>query len=141
MERISDQVIHKEIDLIQSCILRMTSNSFFLKGWTISLVSVILAIFFKNKYTMAACIVVVFVIINFWYLDAFFFRTEEEYRKLYKWVLQERPKGNKDRLYDLDPKRFSSQVDCVFKLMFSKTLFWFYGLQLLLVVFLEIYFY
>lgn len=141
MERISDQVIHKEIDLIQSCILRMTSNSFFLKGWTISLVSVILAIFFKNKYTMAACIVVVFVIMNFWYLDAFFFRTEEEYRKLYQWVLQERPKGNKDRLYDLDPKRFSSQVDCVFKLMFSKTLFWFYGVQLLLVAFLKIYFY
>lgn len=141
MERISDQVIHKEIDLIQACILRMTSNSFFLKGWTISLVSVILAIFFKNKYTMAACIVVIFVIINFWCLDAVFFRTEEEYRKLYQWVLQERPKGNKDRLYDLDPKRFSSQVDCVFKLMFSKTLFWFYGVQLVLVAFLEIYFY
>ena len=33
---LSTEIIHKEIDLIQSCISRMANNSFLLKGWLIS---------------------------------------------------------------------------------------------------------
>ena len=35
---------HKEIDLIQSCINRMAQNSFQVKGWTVALFAVILAL-------------------------------------------------------------------------------------------------
>ena len=36
--------IHKEIDLIQSCITRMAQNSFMVKGWFVSLYAVVLAL-------------------------------------------------------------------------------------------------
>lgn len=36
--------LHKEIDLIQECIKRMASNSFMLKGWTITIFAIVLAI-------------------------------------------------------------------------------------------------
>ena len=32
-KKISIEEIHKEIDLIQSCITRMAQNSFMIKGW------------------------------------------------------------------------------------------------------------
>ena len=32
---IDNEIIHKEIDLIQSCISRMANNSFLLKGWAV----------------------------------------------------------------------------------------------------------
>lgn len=39
-----NDVLHKEIDLIQACITRMASNSFLLKGWAVSIIAVILAL-------------------------------------------------------------------------------------------------
>ena len=43
MNQTNKENLHKEIDLIQECIKRMANNSFLLKGWTISLVAVVLA--------------------------------------------------------------------------------------------------
>ena len=43
-EEISIEEIHKEIDLIQSCITRMAQNSFMIKGWFVSIYAVILAL-------------------------------------------------------------------------------------------------
>ena len=36
-KEISIEEIHKEIDLIQSCITRMAQNSFMIKGWFVSI--------------------------------------------------------------------------------------------------------
>ena len=38
------EILYKEIDLIQSCINRMAQNSFVVKGWLIALVAVVLAL-------------------------------------------------------------------------------------------------
>lgn len=40
--------LEKEIDLIQACINRMAKNSFVVKGWAITLASVILALLPEN---------------------------------------------------------------------------------------------
>ena len=37
-------VLLKEIDIIQSCISKVEQNSFIVKGWSISIVAVILAL-------------------------------------------------------------------------------------------------
>ena len=42
------EVIHKEIDLIQNCISRMAQNSFLIKGWALTVVTVVLALMEKN---------------------------------------------------------------------------------------------
>lgn len=110
MNQTDKENLHKEIDLIQGCIKRMASNSFLLKGWTISLVAVVLALSEKNVSPYFLGLVVLVPLISFWYLDAFFLYTEKLYRKMYEWVIAERPKSNNERIYDLNPHRFKNEL-------------------------------
>ena len=131
--------LHKEIDLIQNCISRMANNSFLLKGWAISIIAVVIAISDarNNPFFLFCCIWV--PLICFWYLDAFFLHAEKMYRKMYEWVLRERPKNNVEYLYDLNPHRFEKGVDGFCKVMFSKTLCVFYGIPLLIITLILLY--
>lgn len=134
---INDTNLHKEIDLIQGCINRMASNSFMLKGWTISLVAVVLALTADRLNPLFLFCSVMVPVLCFWYLDAFFLRTEKMYRKMYEWVLKERKEGNLEYQYDLTPGRFKDEVESHCSVMFSTTLRVFYGIPTL-VVFLVI---
>ena len=98
--------LHKEIDLIQNCINRMARNSFMLKGWAISLLAVVLALTADRLNPLFLFCSVFIPLLCFWYLDAFFLRTEKMYRKMYEWVLKERKEGRMDFQYDLEPSRF-----------------------------------
>lgn len=110
MNQTNKENLHKEIDLIQECIKRMANNSFLLKGWTISLVAVVLALSEKNVNPYFLGLVVLVPLISFWYLDAFFLYTEKLYRKMYEWVITERPKSNNEKMYDLNPHRFKNEL-------------------------------
>jgi hypothetical protein len=134
-------VLHKEIDLIQGVITRMATNSFYLKGWMISLIAVILAL---TKETIVASEVSYFnftlclPVLVFWYLDAFFLHKEKCYRKLYDWVIQNR-KNTDEHLYSLNYARFEKQVEGIFMIMLSKTLLPFYGLTLVILIVIQIF--
>ena len=123
-----NDVLHKEIDLIQSCITRMANNSFLLKGWAVSIVAVVLALADKALDPALLSAVVLIPLVSFWYLDAFFLRTERMYRAMYKWVIDKRTMGDNALLYDLNPHRFVADVDSTHKTMWSITLRWFYGI-------------
>jgi len=140
INEISTEELHKEIDLIQACINRMANNSFLLKGWLVSIVSVILALSPDELNKVIVTITMVFITVSFWYLDAFFLRTEKLYRKMYEWVLDKRRKGEKDFQYDLNPHRFSGHVESLIKVMFSKTLRWFYGMVLFVLLIVIFYY-
>lgn len=132
------EILHKEIDLIQSVINRMASNSFLLKGWLVSLVAVVLAL---TKETIVATKLSYFSLllclptILFWYLDAFYLHKEKCYIKMYNWVIENR-KITEENSYCLKYTRFESQVESVFKIMFSKTIIPFYGLVLFILLIL-----
>lgn len=128
------EAVHKEIDLIQSCINRMAHNSFLIKGWTITIVAVVLALAEKLTDSTYLCFVVLIPIISFWYLDAFFLQTEKMYRKMYEWVLDARKKEDDSYLYDLNLHRFKEHVDSRFKIMRSITLRVFYGIPFFIVL-------
>ena len=127
------------IDLIQSCISRMANNSFLLKGWAVSLIAVILAIIHEKINPVLVSIILASIILCFWYLDAFFLRTERMYRELYNWVIVERPKNNREKLYDLNAKRFEEKVDSISGVMLSKTLRLFYGIPFIISIIILIY--
>lgn len=128
------EIIHKEIDLIQACISRMANNSFLLKGWAITIIAVGLALTDKAPDQAAISTIVLIPLFCFWFLDAFFLRTEKMYREMYKWVLEKRSEDDKTLLYDLNPTRFNDQVDPFWKVMVSITLRWFYGIPTLITV-------
>ena len=136
-EKISIEEIHKEIDLIQACITRMAQNSFVIKGWFVSIYAVILALLPERVNMFLLCISLVAVNVIFWYLDGFFLRTEKLYRKMYDWILEERPKNNRELLYQLNPHEFEGrieEVESIWKIMWSKTLKWFYLIPLGIVI-------
>ena len=136
-----NEILHKEIDLIQSVISRMANNSFLLKGWLISLVAVILALskdtLLTNDATYLSFILCLPILV-FWYLDAFFLHKERCYRKLYDWVITNR-KDTDEHLYSLNYSRFENEVDSIFKIMFSATLFPFYGLTMIVLLIIGFY--
>lgn len=131
--------LHKEIDLIQNCISRMARNSFMLKGWAISLLAVVIALTADRLNPLFLFCSVFIPLLCFWFLDAFFLRTEKMYRKMYEWVLKERKEDNLDFQYDLEPKRFKKDVKSQICTMFSTTLSVFYGIPSLVVFLVIIY--
>ena len=136
-DKISIEEIHKEIDLIQACITRMAQNSFMIKGWFVSIYAVVLALLPEKINLFLLCTVLIMVNLMFWYLDAFFLRTEKIYRKIYDWVLEMRPKNNRELLYQLNPHEFEGrieEVESIWKIMWSKTLKWFYLIPLVIVI-------
>ena len=125
------EILEKEIDLIQACINRMAQNSFIVKGWTITLITVILALLPEKIDLRLLCAIVIVATVCFWYLDAFFLRTERLYRWKYEWVIANRPKSE-EYCYDLNPynekmwlldkdgkQRQAPTIRCI---MFTKTL-------------------
>lgn len=130
------ETLHKEIDLIQGVITRMANNSFMLKGWLITLIAVVLALSkdsLLSCHAMILCLILCFPIIIFWYLDAFFLHREKCYRELYDWVIKNRMTSD-ENLYSLDFSPHKKKVKSVFRIMFSQTLFPFYGLAFALLV-------
>lgn len=124
-ENIKIQILHKELDLIQDCIKRMASNSFLLKGWTVSLFAILLGLSKDSSLLVSTLLVVVVCV--FWYLDAFFLYTERCYRRLYEARLITRNANLDTFLYDLNPHYYRSCGETIFKIMLTKTLRWFYG--------------
>ena len=61
------------------------------------------------------------------------------YRELYNWVIVERPKNNREKLYDLNAKRFEEKVDSISGVMLSKTLRLFYGIPFIISIIILIY--
>ncbi|MBU3130412.1 hypothetical protein [Clostridium tagluense] len=124
-------VLEKEIDLIQSCISRMAQNSFIVKGWMITLLTVIIALLPKIFDIKLLCILGIVIILCFWYLDGFFLKTEKLYRWKYEWVIKNRYESD-DFFYDLNPYNKKTWIKndngrektepYIVSIMFSKTL-------------------
>lgn len=69
----------------------------------------------------------------------FFLRAEKEYRKMYEWMLLKRKENSRELQYDLNPKRFETQVESIWGVMKSPTLAGFYLCILIAVIFVALY--
>ena len=72
----------KHMEMIQGVINRMASNSFALKGWTVTLVAGIFALASKDADKMYFLVAYVPIVI-FWGLDTYYLLQERLYRALY----------------------------------------------------------
>ena len=119
----------KEVEITQSIIKRMSSNSFLIKGWTITLVVGVLLLNGNRAHIIIAFI----PLLMFWSLDAYFLRQERMYRKLYEWIIKNRLKTD-EHLFDLNAYHFRDEVPSRLKVMFSSTLLLFYGSVAVLII-------
>lgn len=109
----------KHLEMIQGAINRFSTNSFLLKGWSVTLLSALLALSAHNcnvNLIYFACLPIIIL----WGLDGFFLWQEQLFRKLYDLV----------RVLPDDKIDFSMDTDKItnddrpkwFKVICSKTL-------------------
>jgi len=116
----------KHLEFIQNVITRMNSNSFLIKGWSVTLVSALFALAAKDA-NLNYALISYFVIPVFWLLDGFFIAIERRYRDLYKEVSNIN-EGNID--FSMDTAKFVIGNRTWICGILSKTLIPFYGILL-----------
>jgi hypothetical protein len=121
-----EDMLLKEIDLIQACIGRMAANSFEVKKWAVGITSAILIASTITIQTLLIIIPVMLELCMFWSLDSFFLLTEKRFRSLYNDVVKKRLTGDFENQFDLNPLRYKDTSDGFLKCVISKTLLPFY---------------
>lgn len=121
----------KHLDFIQNVITRMNSNSFLIKGWTITLVAALFALAAKDS-NLNFVLVSYVVIPIFWILDGFFISIERRFRDLYNEVISI-PEEKID--FSMDTKKFNNKSRTWLAGIFSKTLIPFYGISIITTLF------
>jgi hypothetical protein len=124
----------KHLEFLQNIITRMNSNSFLIKGWTVTIVSALFAL--SKKDTDSRLLVVAYIsIITFWILDGYFLSQERQYRGLYDKVI----KIDEDLIdFSLNAKDFDKGKNTWINCMFSNTIRLFYGILILIVLIVKI---
>lgn len=124
----------RHLELIQAAIIRMAGNSFLIKGWCITLVSALLGLAAKDN-DKKFIIVVLFPVLMFWLLDAYFLRQERLFRQKYKEITKSTDEFTD---FSMDISTMERQVDSWLRVAFSKTLFLFYGSMLSAILIISI---
>ena len=130
------EILLKEIDLIEECIKRMASNSFLLKGWAVTVLSVLIGLTANTDNWKFGSILAILVCLSFWYLDAVYLKLERLYKRKYNWVIKNRP-ANKEYAFNLNPSEKNMWLVTEHKdihticIMFSWTLLPLYAIMLI----------
>ncbi len=115
----------KHLEFIQNIITRMNTNSFQIKGWTITIVSALLAIYAstKNCYFVLSAI---FPSVIFWFLDSYYLTQERKFRGIYNDVagISENPKQTK--MFEMRPDLYTGGDFSYYSVFCSPTIFRFY---------------
>ena len=104
----------KHLEFVQNVITRMNTNSFQLKGWAITIVTALLALYASSTNVIYIFVAIVPVIV-FWCLDAFYLKQERLYRKLYKDIVED----NNIQRFDMNASKYEV---CYCKVFWSKTI-------------------
>jgi len=113
----------KHLEFIQGAINRMAGNLFFLRGWTITLITALLALFIKGTNSDYVSIIY-FLIIIFWILDGYFLAQERLFRALYDHV---RTLDENDIDFSMNTSEYKKdKKNRWLNAMFSRTLLVFY---------------
>jgi hypothetical protein len=112
----------KHLEMIQGVINRMAANSFQLKGWSVTLLSALLALAAGSGRPVFAFLALI-PCAAFWLLDGFFLRQERLFRALYNDVAY-RDAGI---AFSMDTRPYLDRTGSWLKVCFSSTLRLFHG--------------
>lgn len=79
----------KHLEFIQNIISRMNANSFQIKGWMITIVSALLALYASSKNYVYVFVAIVPTIL-FWLLDSYYLQQERKFRGLYSDIINQK---------------------------------------------------
>jgi hypothetical protein len=119
------------LGFLQGVISRMGTNSFLLKGWSVTLVAAIFALSAKDadhRFVLLSY----FPVIVFWILDAYFLHQERLFRKLFEEVAGGKIPSNQ---FTMNTVTVHGMVSPLSAVLFSKTLLLFHGSIIAIVLF------
>lgn len=110
----------KHLEMIENVIERMARNSFQLKGWTVTLVTLIGG-FSANQSSKGFFLFAFIPLIAFWFVDSMYLQIERKYSELFKEVTAKEETDFNMDVSDIDKVRVSF-CSC----LWSKTEAYFY---------------
>ncbi|MBG9546948.1 hypothetical protein [Cytobacillus firmus] len=120
----------KHLEMIQNVITRMASNSFLLRGWTVTLVVGLLAFANIKEMNIDFMFLALIPILFFWVLDAYYLNEERKYVKLYEHVAM----LNSNQIdFSLNARQYESETGGIPSAFLSTTLGLFYAPTLIVV--------
>lgn len=120
----------KHLEFIQAVINRMAGNSFMIKGWSVTVLSLVSAFVLKDGDPRLVP-VGYFLVLMFWFLDAYYLKIEKNYRELYKAVSK---KTENAIDFNLSADAYTKKAGTYGGVLFSTTLLLFYGALLVFVI-------
>ncbi len=96
----------KHLEFIQAAITRMGTNSFLVKGWSLTLAAALLALS-ADRLSWEIASAGVIPLLCFWYLDCFFLRQERGFRRLYD---DARKPGSTVELLSMNTRPYLAQM-------------------------------
>jgi hypothetical protein len=112
------------LEMIQSIVARMATNSFLAKGWALTVAGAIYGFAASHLESMVSLAGLV-ATIGFWWLDAFYLRAERKFRCLYRDACNP---NSSVALFSLDVAAYATNKDVAWRdVFFSLTLRIFYG--------------
>ena len=129
----------KHLEFIQNVITRMNTNSFQIKGWSIVIVSAMLAIYAstQNSYFFLAA---AFPTLIFWFLDAYYLNQERKFRGLYNDVAGVTDEPKDIKLFAMRPDFYVGGKYSYWSSFFSTTILKMYLSVIVILVSLFAYF-
>lgn len=114
----------KHLEFIQGVINRMAGNLFFLRGWTITLITGLFALSATNGSYGGYILLAYFLLLIFWILDGYFLSQERRFRCLYDDV---RKLDEQKIDFSMNTKKYKDiWRNTWLGSMLSATLLWFY---------------
>lgn len=102
----------------------MSGNLFFLRGWTITLITALLALIVRGTNTSYVIYFLIVLILVFWILDGYFLSQERLFRDLYNYV---RKLKEEEIDFSMDTSEYKKyKKNSLVYAMFSPTILVFY---------------
>jgi hypothetical protein len=116
----------KHLEFVQDVIKRMAGNSFMLRGWSITLITVVISVAVSTQGLMERAslfIIATILIAIFWLLDAYYLSQERAYRGLYTEISN---KKEEEIDFSLDARKYLCGDNGWFSSLFSHIFLVFY---------------
>lgn len=123
----------KHLEFIQNVITRMNTNSFLIKGWTVTIVSAILVIYASTQ-NITFILFGLFPTFIFWFLDTYYLTQERKFRGLYNDVAEVSENPKQIKPFEMRPDLYIGGKYSYWNVFWSTTI---WKLYLSIIIFLS----
>jgi len=119
----------KHLEFVQGIISRLANNSFLIKGWSITILTGLLAVYIatSSEYFILLSLIPILI---FWLLDSYYLWQERLFRDLYDEIVS----GEHPSDFSINFDNVNVKTQKYFSVLFSKTIFPLYASISILVI-------